>query len=217
MNRDRRKLLALTRLGSSCALTIAAACSWAAQAALPAPAQTESLQLPHDILLPDAIGFWPPAPGWIVLALLMMMLLMISAFYGFRTYRRRAPLRAALRDIKALAQMELDQRSYAAAVSQLLRRVAIHCHGRENVAALQEQNWLNFLEQHADTTTRSAHLFTQGEACVLANIYAPTTPDYDQDKLNACAQRWMKEQFRRRKKDKAINVAPDKVQGMPHV
>ena len=34
-----------------------------------------SLDNLHDIIVPDGVGFFPPAPGWIVVGLLLLALL----------------------------------------------------------------------------------------------------------------------------------------------
>ena len=56
-----------------------------------------SLQNLNDIVLPDAVAWWPPAPGWYaVLAVLLALLLWLS-FRALRAWRRNIYRRQALR------------------------------------------------------------------------------------------------------------------------
>ena len=64
-------------------------------------APEELLQGLRDIQLPESVPFWPPAPGWWLLALLLAA----SLSCGFFTlYRRRALRREALGELRRLAK-----------------------------------------------------------------------------------------------------------------
>lgn len=92
---------------------------------------------------PPPPGLWPLAPGWWGLLVLLLLAVLI---YGFRRYagRRR---RAALRELK---QMCINEH-FAIELQNLLRRYAIAVYGRETVASLSGENWLNFLVSHGGT------------------------------------------------------------------
>ena len=62
-------------------------------------------QLPlRDIHLPGAIGWWPPAPGWWLLAALVLAGLALYAVHYYRGRHKRAALRAMTRVRTALEQ-----------------------------------------------------------------------------------------------------------------
>ncbi|MEM7016166.1 MAG: DUF4381 domain-containing protein [Pseudomonadota bacterium] len=120
----------------------------------------------HDIQMPDPISFWPPAPGWWVLGVLMLAGLVFLVIRGWRWHARRAFKRQALieaRDIYSHYQQYHDDGKLIADMSILLKRVALMRFGPAEVAALQGQDWLEFL----DRVDRSA-AFTQGVGSVLA-------------------------------------------------
>jgi len=81
----------------------------------------------RDIHLPPSPGWWPPAPGWWLLA----TLLLLAIFLLVRRIRRDLPPRRRWRAVSdELARLEQrwaadgDAASFAAGVSQLLRRAA---------------------------------------------------------------------------------------------
>ncbi len=91
----------------------------------------------RDIHLPEAISVWPPALGWWVLAALLA--LCAVALLVARSLRRRSVKRAALRELaSATREFERngDRRDLAAALSGLLRRVALARFPRLEVASL---------------------------------------------------------------------------------
>lgn len=101
----------------------------------------------RDIHLPDAPGFWPPAPGWWILAVLVL----VFACLLWRALRPHLARRAWRRQLAAELQ-RVDQQhppathatEHVAALSVLLRRLAIR-HDAAN-AALTGEAWLAFLD-----------------------------------------------------------------------
>jgi hypothetical protein len=120
----------------------------------------------RDWHLPEPVAWWPPAPGWWLVAALVM----IAVVLGWALWRRRrqgAAVRAALSRLTALNQafqIGGDQRRFAAEVSQLLRRLALIRYPRERVAGLTGSAWLTFLD-----ATGGGDGFTQGSGRVLAD------------------------------------------------
>jgi hypothetical protein len=112
----------------------------------------------RDYHLPDPVGWWPPAPGWWLAALLALLLLiwLIRAVLGW--HRRRAARRFALRELKALQRAHAkdeDDSVLLRGLSRLLRRFALSRFPRHQVAGLSGEAWLDFLErQHPDSSFR---------------------------------------------------------------
>ena len=105
--------------------------------------------------LPDPVSWWPPAPGWWLLALLMAGLLVLMAIWLLRIWRQnrvaRAAPRAALDELAALRAAytrEGDVAAYARGLSRLLRRFALARFPRRAVAGLSGEDWLAFLDAH---------------------------------------------------------------------
>lgn len=103
----------------------------------------------RDIHLPAPISWWPPAPGWWLLAVLVVAILFgLHALY--RRRQRNNWCRSALTELTRLRQQYQSQPSspqiIVSELSVLLRRVAISCFPREEVAMLSGDKWLAFLD-----------------------------------------------------------------------
>ena len=101
--------------------------------------QAQELVL-RDVHVPPAPSLWPPAPGWWLLAAVVLLLLAgLVAFGQWRKRRRRAWL--GLFD-EACAQASPAAR--IAAISVLLRRAARRIDKQAD--RLQGEDWLRFLD-----------------------------------------------------------------------
>ena len=103
--------------------------------------------------LPDAVGWWPLAPGWWLLG----ALLVFACFLLARRWMRRRAHTAARR--KALRQLEESRSAFAyhgnavtlgAEVSELLRRAMLAYAPRSEVAGLTGDAWLEWLDRDLD-------------------------------------------------------------------
>lgn len=150
----------------------------------------------RDWHLPEPIAWWPPAPGWWILGALILVLLVITVLWWRARRRRSAPARAALAELDALSARLADgsaQRHAVAAVSILLRRLALARYPRDQVAGLAGPAWLAFLDR-----TGGGGAFTQGPGQVLIERpyrrtggCDPQTP-WDPAGLTALAARWIR-------------------------
>lgn len=107
-----------------------------------------SLDLMHDILIPSAVSFWPLAPGWVALALLILTYLLhlglkLRAKHHLNRYRREA-----LQELVALAKNEGAEEIER--LLNLMKRVALQYFGRESVASLSDVLWWEFVEKYSN-------------------------------------------------------------------
>lgn len=104
----------------------------------------------RDIHLPAPISWWPPAPGWWLLAVLAVAIV-LGLVVMVRRRQRDNWRRSALLELAQLRQQYDLQLSAPQAIvsrlSVLLRRVAISCFPREEVAMLSGDKWLAFLDR----------------------------------------------------------------------
>lgn len=99
----------------------------------------------HDILAAPPPAFWPPAPGWWVLAALLLGVLITGGWRLNTARRRRWRRNRILGELEALSTSGNEQ--VATQVSILLRRVALLCFDRREVAPLTGRAWLAFLDR----------------------------------------------------------------------
>ncbi len=94
---------------------------------------------------PPRAGWWPPAPGWWMVAglTLLTIAIIISIVKWWREPRRRLR-RIALRELRLIRASGMQGPAAAQAIERLLRRHAVALHGRERVARLAGQRWLDF-------------------------------------------------------------------------
>ena len=111
-------------------------------------------QIPlRDLHLPDAIGWWPIAPGWWFLIALAVAALGYFLYRSFLKWRRNAPRRIALRELKRIQQEYqhgVDEISLAIELSELLRRTMLAYAPRDEVAGLTGEGWLRWLDRGLD-------------------------------------------------------------------
>ena len=105
-----------------------------------------SLNNLHDIMLPEAVGFFPLAPGWYIVLLLFLTLLLHVALNRYRRYQKDQYRREALGE---LAELQHSNRENAMALLSLAKRAGISAYGRENIALLDGNKWWDFIENHS--------------------------------------------------------------------
>lgn len=104
----------------------------------------------RDLHLPEAVGWWPLAPGWWFLIAIFVVLCAWAGLRGWRRWQRAAPRRFALRE---LADCERAYRRHgnavrlAADLSVLLRRGMLAYAPRGEVAGLTGEAWLEWLDR----------------------------------------------------------------------
>ena len=111
------------------------------------------LQELRDVHLPDPISWWPPAFGWwmVIVGLIIVGGLVVWArAYRKRTRPRRMAL-AQLQHVKQQYSVNADDQWAITQVSHLLRRYALALFSRSRVAGLSGQAWLQFLDKTGQT------------------------------------------------------------------
>lgn len=104
----------------------------------------------HDIVAPPRISWWPPAPGWYAVAAALLIGLAWLGYRHWHTYRANRYRRAALEELSSVATRVRDPSSRPAglaALSALLKRVALSAWSREHVASLSGDAWIRFLDE----------------------------------------------------------------------
>jgi hypothetical protein len=107
-------------------------------------------QIPlRDLHLPDAISFWPLAPGWWVVIALTLVGLGFALRHWLQFRARGAARRYALRQLEDIEQAYDEHRNlvtFGANLSELLRRTMLAYAPRTNVAGLTGEEWLSWLD-----------------------------------------------------------------------
>lgn len=141
----------------------------------------------RDIHLPAEPSLWPPAPGWWLVA----GALFIASWYGIRLLGRyretRRPVRIFINRLNALRTgPDRPPEEVLYEMSSLVRQFAIQRHGRARVAALQGQDWLDFL----DSTTPHGRRFSDGVGKALGTRMYQPAPDVRPEELKGFLIGW---------------------------
>lgn len=112
---------------------------------------TDPASLPlREIHLPESVGWWPPAPGWWLLPVLLLLGI-AAAWFGRVLYKRRRysavnMARRELAEIRSRYAADRDAGHCVRSVSGLLRRVSISVFPRAESAGLTGDEWVAFLQ-----------------------------------------------------------------------
>jgi hypothetical protein len=123
------------------------------------PNLPDPLQELRDVHMPDPISWWPPAFGWWMI--IVVLVIAVSLVLWARAYRKRTrPRRVALAQLEQVKQQyarHSDDQWAITQLSNLLRRYALAVFSRSHVAGLSGQSWLKFLDH-----TGSTNQFSEG-------------------------------------------------------
>jgi hypothetical protein len=152
---------------------------------------TDPASLPlRDIHLPDAVSWWPLAPGWWILCLLIILLGLLVVYLVRRRRRRRLSAiymaRQELHKIQREFDLKQDKAVLVKQVSELIRRLSISLFQREQAAALIGEDWLKFLDQYSDNKQ-----FTSGIGRVLIEAPYQANPDVNSSALIDLVASWI--------------------------
>ncbi len=138
----------------------------------------------RDLHLPEAIGWWPLAPGWwgvIVLATIGLGWLLVKAW---QRRQFNAPRRYAIRELEQIEASYLKHRNavmLGQQVSELLRRVMLAYAPRHDVAGLTGESWLRWLDRDLPVP----YFHTEGGKSLLQLPYRDPEGEFSDVDINA--------------------------------
>lgn len=135
----------------------------------------------RDIRLPEPVGWWPLAPGWWGLLLLVVAVVMAVALW--RVMRKRSIRYLALRELEQADASDPVQ--FATTLSVLLRRVALR--KDRGIGTLKGTDWTAFLTERGMDPAFASHL---AKAPYTNHIDTPPAPDA----LRHAAAGWIRRQ-----------------------
>lgn len=153
-------------------------------------AKADALTQLRDIHLPDPVNWWLLAPGWYVLILLVLIVMVAIAYLFHKKYQHALAKNQALNLLNTYKeQYEKDNNAQVASarVSELLRRVALVYFSRDKVASLHGDDWVAFLNETGEDVD-----FTPVKSMLLDSPFK-TAETVNLKPLMQLAQQWIKQ------------------------
>ena len=153
------------------------------------PTAAAALDL-RDIHAAPPPTFWPPAPGWWLLAAVSLVLLVVLVMWALRRYRAYRQKCQIMNELNSLSSCYSKENisEYITEISTLLRRVALRRYTRTRVASLTGLDWLRFLDE-----TGGEGGFEKGVGRVLeVGPYQSRSSDVPVEALLALVRQWVK-------------------------
>ena len=139
---------------------------------------------------PDAVRFSFETPGWYLMGGLLLLFASLFFLKRLKRYQKNKYRREALKTIARIEQnlQNLNESNQFNDILILLKLVAIKAFGRQKVAQLYGNEWLEFLESKGIRTP-----FTQYKQIILNTLYEPTLVDLKETKvLIELSKRWIR-------------------------
>jgi len=160
---------------------------------------TDSLAGLRPLHQPPPVSWWPPAVGWWI----VLLLVVAGSFVIVRFIRRNAARRAALRELKNIRENTNNLELLAVSINTLLKRYALICYPRAEVAGLNGKDWYIFLGNK---------ISAKGKAILSDNFSAFFQEDVYKNKINVDRKRlltfarlWIKSNRPAKQKRKKIS------------
>ncbi len=155
-----------------------------------------------DIHLPATVGFWPPAPGWWILAAALIIGLLHLCRVAWYRYQLRRRRQAALDELARIVRQYQEKAAFDSLRNQagldflkqmntLLKRVGLAKFPRQDVASLSGDAWLAFL----DACDQTSH-FRDGPGKVLGDGVYRRNFEADPEALQVLVRHWVENRYR---------------------
>lgn len=110
---------------------------------------SSSLQNLNDIVVPATVAWWPLAPAWYLLAVVTLFFTLWMCWRRWRQWKTDQYRREALKSLHSLRVVA--DRQALQQIPGLIKRAALSCWPRADVAALSGRQWHEFLDRSSAT------------------------------------------------------------------
>lgn len=130
---------------------------------------TEQLR---DIHLPEAVSWWPPAPGWWILSFIVIALVTSLIIRRLRNTKRNAFRVTALfetQEALTLWNKNKNTADYLHTINTVLKRIVLQRKPTSKIANQSGINWVESLNQISNQALSEKTMQALGVACYQTN------------------------------------------------
>ncbi|WP_461536732.1 DUF4381 domain-containing protein [Spongorhabdus nitratireducens] len=153
------------------------------------PTQNPLLEQLRPDILPEPVDWWPPAPGWWLLAGIAILVVLFLGYRLIRFYIHRRYRREALKAVKRLHQSaeKMKPAQLLGHYNRILKQASLAAFPDQDIAGLHGSQWLSFLDDSANTKG-----FTHGHGRALGSTRFAPAPEVDIEGLYRLASHWIR-------------------------
>ena len=144
----------------------------------------------RDIHSAAPVPWWPPAPGWWVLALLVLVLLVWAGrrmLARYRLHQRRKQMLGWVDHLNANIDPNRNPQAYLSTLNRIFKLVALRAFPDQQCAVLNGQEWAGFLIEKMKNVPSAESL-----AVLASGPYDPA-PGFDPDQMSELTRHWIKQ------------------------
>lgn len=139
-----------------------------------------------DIHLPQQISNWPPAIGWWLVALLIIVTVTLTIKWIKHRRSQRLAMRQALLQLKQVQHTDAD---WPLQLNSILKRLCISYFPQQDCASLYEKQWLNFLSDKLPAK-KQKH-FSDSYGLLLETLFSGSAHQLSFDTLQPIIKQWI--------------------------
>lgn len=144
----------------------------------------------RDIHAAAPVSWWPPAPGWWLLAVLVLILLTWLGrrlLAGYRIHQRRKQMLGWVDHLNATTDPQRYPQAYLSTLNRIFKLVALRAFPGQHCAALAGEDWADFLAGNMENSQSVESL-----AVLASGPYDPA-PQFDPATMSALARVWIRQ------------------------
>ena len=144
----------------------------------------------RDIHAAPPVPWWPPAPGWWVVALLVLAVLV---WFGrrlvsrYRVHQRRQQMLGWIDHLNATVDPQKDPHAYLSTLNRVFKVVALRAFPEQQCAGMSGEQWTDFLQQNLNAKQSDEAL-----SVLASGPYSPA-PNFDSAIISELARAWIKQ------------------------
>lgn len=143
----------------------------------------------RDIHAAAPVSWWPPAPGWWVLALLVFAALVWlgrRVLARYRVRQRRRQMLAWVDHLNVSIDPGVDPQGYLSTINRIFKLVALRAFPERDCAALNGQEWADFLVAQMQGLPSAEALMV-----LASGPYSPA-PQFDAEVMSELTRVWIR-------------------------